>query len=927
MSTVDEEKLKQLKKELEKFKKGETIKGRSRTTPLGKLFDQISNKIDGFQLQKDVVGFLYNNFGGDKTETDRIYKRRYVIGQILNSLSEINKLSMKNKESSMISIPLYDIRIVGELTNILIIHGIYSVVPQGYLIPLDQRKLKNFKIQTAFERIDFKAGAPILKDILCKMTQIFESDSDLKDLILVGTGFTDTLSVAVLFSFSSDEYRQYLDKLESKSSTYQLLSFYSLLYRNSKQNPKYANFVLSLLTKQILKPNGMESLIDLVMGLREDEDIDITKINYVVQVIISSKPTDMSAVEYFQNIFTQIYKLLILVNRPLMNTILVEIINDIYLKNKAVIIDFLFKEIWKTFNPEPKKESDDIVLVCGVDLNNAFNVCLSISRSLNRNNQEIINELFEPVLLKLWYYANFQKEKGKDYGIVVNLIKNIIILGDTKHFVKLIISNLINFQDKWVFGTEDNNLTYIKCNTNEVYTNKDNKFLKLFDEIDFYVDSFVELATKLNDSDSELLNTVLITVLDTFTSKSFASNLDLPIQRVIDLKLIQSLLETFRIEIEDTPIAVLFFTNTYLTQFFNSKKSEPDAELRVIDEENDSDDEDGEEAIIQDSENVIALVPVLEIISELRPSRDDEKNQLERLQTLLKQNNASIPTTIKPFTDRIVEIDTHNLVLKPKIDAFNIETILKQINDTSPSIRVYALNNLTEHALSGKTGDGNSNVSVKYTVSLLIAQLKDPEPYVYLNSIKCLVSIISYDKSFLGVLVDQYSHSPKSIDEKLRLGEVITKFVKLNGKVLKQDQVKEIITMCINIARSDSKLQQRYKDNKDVRMKMSALSILGISCSECGYDIVPYVSDIVDLIHGIITFEESVELKRAAVVIVNDIVRNEKGLEILENYGEKIQILLEFIAEKDTDLLVSGFAEDALNSIEESFQKKLKISG
>lgn len=97
MSTVDEEKLKQLKKELEKFKKGETIKGRSRTTPLGKLFDQISNKIDGFQLQKDVVGFLYNNFGGDKTETDRIYKRRYVIGQILNSLSEINKLAFYEK--------------------------------------------------------------------------------------------------------------------------------------------------------------------------------------------------------------------------------------------------------------------------------------------------------------------------------------------------------------------------------------------------------------------------------------------------------------------------------------------------------------------------------------------------------------------------------------------------------------------------------------------------------------------------------------------------------------------------------------------------------------------------------------------------------------------------------------------------------------
>lgn len=929
MSSVDEEKLKELKRNLECFKKGDKVKTRSRTTPLAKLFGQISKQIENYESQSDPIDYLFNSFRNSNNEStdilnDKVEKRKYVIDIILNYFEKINELSAKQENADIISIPLYDMKVVGELTNILIVQGIYAILPHEFLIPLEKRKIKNFKVSNIkFERVSLDAGTEILKNILRTLTNIFESNSDLKDLILIGTGFTDTLSIAIFFSVESSESSEsnyYLERLEKQSSTYQLLSYYSLLYQNSKKNIKLSQSLLNSLQRQLLQSNGVEALIDLVMGLREDDDVDISKITYIVQLLINSRPKTQVGT-YFENIFNQLYKLLVMINRPMMNTIVVNIVTSIYHMNKKVVTDFLFKPVWNNFVPELKKNSDDIVLTTGINLNNAFNVCLSISRNINDANSDFINEFFEPIIISVWFYANFQRKNKKDYDIVLNLIKNIFIIGDSDLFISLILDNLINNNgSSWCYAidtesNEEHNLTYIKYNTNETIVTKENQILQLFDKIDFNVDTLVELIQKLNDLDSKYLNQFIIEILNKMINKDEISNTEIPVKKIISLKSIQIVLDKFKDNIENSPISLLIFLNTYFVQYFESAKSK--SSLDIVKTEIDSDDEmediDNSNSVDANDEIVTSLVPILDVISNITIANEDEKIQLSNLQSLFKSNSKYIPSSINYLTDKIIQIDI-NITFREKSNKFDLETIVKQINDPTPSVRVYALDKLTQYTVGDEL---HKSVSTKYTLNLLLSQLKDEEPFVYLNAIKNIFLVISFDKTFLSYVIELYYASKKSMDEKLRIGEILTRFISHNGKILDTTQIKEIIQTCINMSRCDSEL--------DDKIKMSSLSLLGLICFETGYAINPYIRELADLVHGIITFEKNPELRRAAVVIIHDIVRNENGLEILKEYGEKLQVLLEYISDKDQDLLVCQLATETLNDLDSVFESKFKI--
>lgn len=918
MITKKAKSLDELKHELEKFKRGEKVKGRSRTTPLGKLFEEILGKINGYENQSDVVNYLYTRFELPPEVNDKCEKRRVVINKLLDYLMKINNLSEKKEGSTIISIPLYDIRLVGELINLIILHGIYSIMPSEYLIPLEQRKLQNFKSSVTFSRTNFKAGSPILEDILRKLTIIFETNSDLKDLILVGTGFTDTLAIAILFSTFSPTFTSYLERLEAQSSTYQLLSFYSLLYKNSKKNTKYSVFVKSLLSKQLVKPNGVESLIDLVLGLREDEEVDVTKIDYIVSILITSRPVDMTIIDYYKNIFDQIYKMLVFVNRPLMNTILTRILVNIFDRNENVIKDFFFRRIWLCFNPEIN-DKERIILTNEVELNNAFNVCISVSRSVLQENTDFINILFEPILLPLWFYSVFQSKNEKDYDIVLNLLKNIIVLSDSSNSIELIVANFYDNSRPWKFSLAESGLTLIKSKTDEPETEIKNNVIALFDEIDYSIGIFMKLATKLDDSDSVYLDTLLNIALNRAFLQSDLASIDDPSQKLMHLKLVQSLLDTFRDKIENSPMAIIAFLNTYLNQHFENPKSVSD--LKVSDNI-DSDDEEEEEEISTEAEEIMGTVlPILETVSAFVPQNQEEVAQFEKLQKTLRINEKRIPNAMKKLVEQIVSANIKGNIAVKK-DMFDMETIMKQINDPVPSIRVYALDKLTKYTVSKRNGAANS-VSTSYSFNLLLSQLKDSEPFVYLNSIKNLILLVSFDRSLLAELLKQYSMSKRSIDEKLRIGEVLSKFIMNKSKVLKSEEVRDILNTCMMISRSDSKLQQQNTDNKDVRMKMSSLSILGCLCYEVGFGISLYIDDVADLVHGIITFERNAELRRAAVCIIGDIVKNDNGLEIIKPYGEKLQVLLEYITEKDEDLIVCQNASSALNLIDDAFEKRL----
>lgn len=914
------------RQEFARFTRAEIVT-RISATDLGQLFKEISEKIKDCSNRQDALPYLYLRFGGDPNVTDHVVKTQFVIDRLLGYLIKINEWSKKKKDSDMISIPLHGIGTVGDLTSLIVVHGIYAIIPPEFLIPIQRRRISDFRTEIRFERIDFKDGFTILKRILIVMTSIIESESDLRDLLVVGTGFTDTLAIAVVLTFTKSKgFSSFIDKLEYQCSTYELLSFYSLLYTYTKINVKYSNFIAVSLYRILTRSNGVLSLMELALGLREHNEIDHSRIVHVVQVLVTAKPKDVNIVEYYTNIFGQIYNGLVMINRPVVAKCLYDTVFEMYGKNKLPIIDFLFKKVWHNLNPEVDENSDKIVLTDEVSLNNSFNVCYTMSRGANVASSGMLDTLFKPIMVNLWHYANYLRKMGKNHDMVLDVIKSVFVTGDLRGYAKLLVAGFVDYRKIWVFDEGENSLTYIKYNTNETTFTKEKKLLEVFNNIDYNVETFLIFIAKLIKINSFYLDIIIDAVLLDTAQVTHAgtanSGIEVSITKVVQLKLLHAILNNFRATLEESPVSLLLFARTSLHRYLDYIRSNP----WLLDEDRDSDDED------EDSDNdeiLSALIPVLEVICTLSVRNRKAWYHLRVIQETFKDNSDYIPESMKYIRDKVIAIEEPDPDTEPATDDdFDLESMLKELNDESPSIRVYALDRLTTYTVAElKDSNRRKSVSTRYTMNLLLSQLKDMEPYVYLSAIRNIISVLSFDKSLLHQVLVFYSQSNNSIDEKLRVGEVLTKFIAQNGKVLTNDQIREILYVCIDISRTDSKLQQRSNDNRDTRMKMSSLSILGFLCLHTEFGIISFVPEIMDLVRGVIMFESSAELRRAAVVAIRDIIANEKGLEILKEHGSKVQVLLRYTAKEDKDLLVTEYSTDALNLLHEKYHKKLFTIG
>lgn len=888
--------LERIKKELKQFKAEKNATKIARSTPIGIKFDEIIA-----WLEKDEAKDLHQ-------------ERNVYIGKIMHFLLQINQLSIKIPDAKYISIPLKDMKIIGKLLNLLILHGIYEVVPSKYLIPLEKRHLKDFRLVSKLQMIQFDSS--LLDYILDKFDEIFKTDSDLKDLILVGVGLTDMLNICLVLYLETNDlgYLEKLTRLESFSSTYQLLSFYTLLMNYSADASMKKYLKVTKLPQLIMKKNGIESLIDLVLGLRENEEIDMIRLQYISTLLISSKPADMKEIDYYGNLLNQIYCSLVMVNRPIMVTIMVELTLLLNQQIPRLVDTFIFEKIWVSFNPIIEIGDDKIILTEGIDLNNAFNVTLSLVRCLKKSNEDLLLKLLTPIINQLFWFADFQRAKDKDYEIILNLIKNSILLESNTSLIDSIISNLILPLNSNFFHSEDQ-LVSIKFDTKE---SRDSNALMMeyFSKIDFSIDTLIILIKKIVEIDEQRLNEIISLVLTKSLNNS-RNQIGLDgedalssLNKLTNLKVLQSITKEFKDDIEKNPLVLINFLNDILSSYFSSCVK-PD--LKIVPQDVDSDDDDDDDDLGSDENELLSLVPIFELISDWVPSNSNERESLVDLQTTISKNLALIPESLHDISLGIVNIKTNDLKPKTITDDDRLGTILKQINDPSPSIKVYALDELTNLTIT------SPKITFKYTMGLMVSQLRDQEPFVYLNAIKNITKLMQNDKSQLKPVLEMFNSS-KSIDEKLRLAESVNKFINSQAGTLTNDEISLMMNEFLVMIKPDSKLDQR--------LRMSSLSLLGSLCFVIGMGVIPYLNDIIDIINGILTFEKdtkSVEIRRACIHLYNDIISGEKGIEIVSDYGQSIDTILKYVHEKDDDLLVTQLAWETLVNIDQQFERKFTI--
>ncbi|VEU19724.1 DEKNAAC100575 [Brettanomyces naardenensis] len=938
--------LDELKKQLAGLKTDSTYQ-RPRNTPMAKLLGEISDFLSGYDTADDRIGLLYDRV--DAMYCDSTDKRLSVVRQIVTYFYRVHEMSVPNEDTKFISIPLYGMKTIERLLNVLIIEGVYSSLPDCVGIPLEKRRLQNFTIPLEIHRVSHSRGVLILESIADTFIKIFTEKSDLRDLIQVGSGFTDVLTLTIVLSIDPlnsnekrEKYASYVEQLEKASSTYQLLSLYTLLMATPSAgtalSSSFRQFVLARLSGLLVerRANGVQAMIDVVMGLRDNDRIDTSRIQQVLRVIFSSKPRDMGNEEYFENICGQLYDLMVYVNRPVMTAISAAVIESIFDKNKLIVIDFIFKRIWKAFNPEVNNDTDSIVLTSESQLNNAFNVCISFSRQVT--SKRFSNILFQPVIVPLWGYLVYQKGQKKDAAIVEDTLISILLLEETDQGCELLMTLIGNLfclhGTNWVFANGDNNLTMIKESLgSDNPPNNEAASLAFFDDVDTAIETFSTILKSLAGHDPQKIDFVFIFALKKWLKLDDGYQMITyqeqdPFDALTNLKLVQMIVEKFKDQLAASPDGVLGLVMTLLKK--SDERIQTKSRISELSTREDSDDED-EEDLSRESDQ--ALRAVMDFLSGILASASDTENyteatfeRLKELENILSSSSrfseyAGLREQVKRIIDNCDLQALRDTTKKHEEDRL-LDKAMKCINDPIPSVRVYGMDLIRQLA-----DPSVHRVSLKYAVNLHLDQLTDNDPFVYLNIIKGMESLLELDvKSVLPQYLDVYSgKSERSTDERLRIGEVLLRFVQKHGSYPSDEVLHDLLTTLIAL------VSKRDDDTRhvDIRLRMSAMSITGSLCHglEEPEQLKPYLKDVIDLVSGVLTFERSKEesiMRRSAIVVINDLITSKDGLRLVGPYGPKLETMLQYIAENDVDLLVRQQAKEVLYATDESFERAFK---
>ncbi|AOA60437.1 Nuclear import and biogenesis of RNA pol II involved protein [Komagataella phaffii CBS 7435] len=883
--------------------------------PLDLLFKEISELFidgDGFDAVQSILKKSH------KLEELPPKESRYqVVQYLLSLLVQLHTLSNLErhqnasvKKHNLITISMHDMKTFNMLVNFIVIQGIYSCLPPGVGIPLPKRFLKSSqKIKVV--KLGLPNGEKLLNMVIGEMLKILEADGDVKDFLMTGTGYSDVLcAIMCLLSYpatsSNLTYQTLFDRVEQLCPTFELIKFYSSLV--SSQQPHFKLFVLTRLSNiPLFRNDGVMCLIEYICGLRDEEDIDIEKIEQVTSILLS-KPTNISSTEYFKVLGSQLYEILILIDRPVLTSVAGHILEHIYLKNSLIIKDFVFQKIWDNLDP---KSTDNEELISEKDLNNTINVIISIAQKAE---PMFLIALFSPILIPLWNYLCFLQQKGKSTKVMMGVLVSFFTIVNSVELLNEIAQNLITNMENWEFKLGPNDLPMIIRTPKSLDSTKTSR---LFDTLDASLKLYMSL---LKDLDKGLVNKVFLDVLQRWLNGNHTLIADEnPFKILINLRLLEAIASKFKDQLAEEPEELLVITKSFLknvgpatTSYANIIKPEEDV---------DSDDEDEDEKT--DKETLKMVLELLSsVISETSVANFSEGSikELKEIQTILPNLKLAATQALLERINLIINGEPPKPKSQKEQDKQLFERAISSLNDPLVPIRahgLYMLRQLIERK--------SEVISVDFVVQLHLIQLKDEDPFVYLNVIKGLEALIELNKEQVApLLVSLYVDDSQNLDERLRIGEVLLKHITTANETI-GELGKLIVSNVLSV------IKRTDENTKDIRLRMSAMSILGMCCKVAPYCIIDYITDALDCVLGVLQLETSKEqnvMRRAAVFLVCDLITGPAGLSgVPKGYGSKVLISLRYIRDTDNDLLTREHAEKVLEIISESIRESMVIKG
>lgn len=916
-------------------------------SPLDLLFQHLEaafdEKLD--QMTVELVAQKLSISSENLTAFELRYKLTETLLDLLGQIEQYSvQAKLKSDQKDLISISLHDIKTFAKLVNLIIILLIYPAIMAFKVgVPLEKRRLNDFgtplykplrstpipPLEGASTTVDAYANhSRLLSLVYRRLFLIFKGESDVKDLLLKGSGYSDFLVVAILLCTSpaidpvlQTRAQAEYDTVCSFASTYELYQDYSLLV-STPSAPYFKSFVmekLQLLPYNAPKGDGVLTLIEFVLGLRDSDEVNMEKFDHVASVLLL-KPKSLSSPQYFSSIGSQCYELLININRPTVTACIGYCLEKLWLKNRLIVADFFLKRLWSCFLPQldPQK----LILVSEKDLNNAVNVMVSLtSRAFP---VDMIQAFLSPILLSIWDYFCFLSLKEKPTDVVLRILVSYFTYLGNKQLISSDELNRISMnlvpEHEFKFRVGPNGLVEVVDSREDSLSklSSEQKVMHFLKALDINCKNFIEVLKQLDDS---LIQKVFINLMSRWAQdqKGFDDTKN-PFLKLIDMRLLDSVGNEFLEKLAQTPIEILRLVEKILHLHFDH--------TAAVKPEADSDDEDASEEP-QNEVTKVVLELLSNIITQIQPSdlTSECHEVLASIKSTLhsRHQGSEVARNVESKISQIVTLGIAQKSESEK-DQRLLDRALANLNDPQIPARAHGL-----YLLRQLIEAGSPAVPVKYAVKIHADQLLDAEPFVYLNVIKGLESLLQFRPTeVLPILINIYTGKDQSaaplsktsdslIDQRLRIGEVLLRFIQAQGEAYSGLAAQIICSAALSMVRRSG------NDSKEVddRLRMSAMSILGASFNTNALGVVDFLTDGLDCAVGILDLEtekDQAVMRRAAIVLIHDLVLGTSKFDSVpfpRTYVERVLTKLRYVSENDFDLLVKDQAKSVLDLVDE----------
>lgn len=849
-----------------------------------------------------------------------------------NLLSNPPVVDQKPVEHDLIAIALPDMKTLNGILRIIVLYGIHPCLEAGVGIPPNLR-FKHGQVPSADMAPDTDKQKFLL-EIMRSLVDILKKGTDVSDLILLGHFTSDFLSGSMQLAFGpgSPKYEDAFEYFDSKLDAYTLLSCYTTLMRRTAP-AWFSHSVSRQLALIALRPTGVRSIIEFTSGLREKDNISPSDLDRAVR-ILKAAPRGMDLSVYSKCLGSQLLNILSLDQSNALVSATAYIVNCIYEQKKEVISHGLIKIIEDIFVPPNSStvngdEEVEKALFALVALLNGSHA------------PQMITELCKNLLISLWLLFCFMVETHRPAQLVKGIIVSFVNTAATASDVDHLSRSLLGATDSFKGGAHGGVSILGECSiAKDLDISKDP--LKQISRVESRVDLFANLISEFTEERVSAIFTLILKRWIAADAAGLLTETD-PFLTLADAKLLQLIIQKDKLKLMKNPSEIIDVICTLVSQYslkLLDQEHKTESYSTIVDQqvaiEQDSDDEDAEDSDddededFEDSEKVSICLTLIETFlteKDILSTTDIAKMKLleSSVDVLTKNGPANIRAQATTLLElfRMESIDENGSVNSGSSDsAITYKRALSSLGDPLVPVRAHGLYLLRTLVEAKDPILGSSPVRI---LKIFLDQLKDDDSFIYLNSVKGIDAVAeSYGLSgttpeddVLGSLLAFYSDNHTPIDPRLRCGEGIMKIIQRKAKAMSHKDAGLLVETFISIvSRRGEIIDNVYQDN---RLRMSAMSMLGLLCELNPHGLQEWLFDIVDCSLGILTFETSEEeapLRRSAVVLTHSLVM---GLEDLSQFPashvKTVRTRLEHARDNDSDPLVREQADATVQAI------------